>query len=202
MDQSRGRRIISIPNDNPIGENQAQEQRQLLNKSQSLLMIAHRAVVNDVMERDGEFLPFGIGISTTGEYTTVCVEPNPSFPDGKKILIGEGKSAFGIDMLGIEKATEYVMLMLQNEAYTGKIVLAAFCFPTPTHSTQTQNESTNRSRMINIFLEDINKTAHYCFGTYWHLAAKHAWEFSDLSGQAMESSIFKKPNQDFSFLSL
>ena len=196
MDKPKYDQLVTIPDHTPIGEHLAQQQRELLNKSQPLLMMAHRAVVHDVLARDGEFLPFGIGVSTNGEHITVFVEPNPLFPDGEKILIGEDQSSFGINKIGVEKAIGYVTLMLQNEAHTGRIVVAVNCFPSPV----IKSESNSRTGAINIFLEDIHKTAIYCSGTYQLLAGRQGWEFSNLSGKTMESIIFKKPDQDFNSL--
>ncbi len=196
MDKPKSDQLLTIPDDTPIGERLGQQQRELLNKSQPLLMMAHRAIVHDVQERDGEFLPFGIGVSTNGELCTVFVEPNPLFPDGEKILIGEDQSSFGVDNIGVEKAIGYVTLMLQNKAHTGRIVVAVNCFPSPV----IKSENNSRTGTINICLEDIHKTAIYCFGTYHLFAGGQGWEFSNLSGKAMESIIFKKPDQDFNSL--
>lgn len=196
MDKPKYDQLLTIPDDTPIGEHLSQQHRELLIKSQPLLMIAHRAIVYDVQERDGEFLPFGIGVSTNEELSTICAEPNPLFPDGEKILIGEDQSSFGVDKIGIEKAIGYVTLALQNEAHSGNIVVAVNCFPSPV----IKSESNSRTGTINIFLEDIHKTAIYCFGTYQLLAGGQGWEFSNLGGKAMESIIFKDPDQDFGSL--
>lgn len=196
VDQSNFDGILSIPDTTPVGANLSQPHRELLLKSQPLLMTAHRAIVNDVQNRNGEFLPFGIGLSASGEASTFFLEHNPLFPDGKKILVGEDQSRFGLDQIGIHKGIGYITLALQNEANLGNIVVAANCFPNPS---STGNHS-NRDGIIHMCLEDAQATAVYCFGTYQRLAGGQGWEFSNLSGKAIEPTIFKKPDQDFGSL--
>lgn len=196
MDQSNFDQILSVPDDTPIGENLGRSHQELLLKSQTLLMTAHRAIVNDVQHRNGEFLPFGIGLSASGEASTFFLEYNPLFPDGKKNLIGEDQSRFGLDKIGIQKAIGYITLALQNEANLGNIVIAVNCFPNPS---PTDNHN-SCDGMIHMCLEDAQATAVHCFGTYQRLAGGQAWEFSNLSGRAINPIIFREPDQDFGSL--
>lgn len=187
--------ILGIPDDAPIGGGLSSQHQALLLAQQSLLMTAHRAIVHDVQSRDGVFLPFGIGVSASGELSTVFVEHNPLFPEGKKILIGEDQSSFGLNTIGLEKAIGYIILTLQNEAHLGHIVAAVTCAPNPAPPT-----NDDQPRMIHLCLEDLQKTALHCFGTYHRLAGGLGWEFSNLGGKTTEPTIFREPAQDFNSL--
>lgn len=135
--------------------------QQLLESTQALFQIVHRHVVDEIVKRNGQFSPFGVGVSAEGEYRIAGIENSDPV-----------------------QSLSFVIQALRAFAQQGQIVTAATCFARKVSTPQ----GCDLSDAIIIVLEDTTKTAINCCGTYRY--GSSVWEFGDMTAERGDPIIF------------
>jgi len=176
---------VSIPNDTPVGVPLSAKQRSLLESNQSLLMVAHRAIVDDLNARSqAQFSPFGICVRADGSHLTVGIASRTVLPEGQKVFLNNAMAPLSMENLGFQQALVHLMGWFCNESAAENMVTALICFQ------DVEASRPGSDYAIGMLLESNQGASVRCMGTYRPLALENTWEFSDLSGIGINPFIF------------